>query len=112
MSVSGCVGGGCIRDVTKTFEEVKVKPIFLSTLFFVSESRSSSSSDIRLMASEVGLFLLTGQFFLCLQCQLDLIIAYQIQIMSAIDQAIYLELLWPQSAFWDHRGDKQIQISR
>lgn len=109
VSGSGCVGGGCIRDVTKAFEEVKVKPIFLSALFFVSESRSS---DIRLMASEVGLFLLTGQFFLCLQCQLDLIVAYQIQIMSAIDQAIYLELLWPESAFRDHRGDKQIQISR
>lgn len=55
------------------------------------------------MASEVGLFPLTGQFFLHPQCQLDLIIAYQIQIMSAIDQAIYLELLRPRPAFRDHR---------
>ena len=54
------------------------------------------------MASELGPFPLTGQFSLRPQCQLDLIIAYQIQIMSAIDQAIYLELLWPRLAFRDH----------
>lgn len=29
----GVLEGGCIRDVTKPFVEVKVKPIFLSALF-------------------------------------------------------------------------------
>ncbi|KAG7457316.1 hypothetical protein JOB18_042231, partial [Solea senegalensis] len=63
----------------------------------------SHGSDITLMASEVGFFPLTGQSFLCRQCQLDLIIAYQIQIMSAIDQVVYLELVQPRPAFRDHR---------
>lgn len=115
VSRFSCDEAECVGVVRRFASDGGEKPLrkgrlnqFSCLLLFESESHGG---NITLMVSEVGLFLLTAKLFLRPQCQLDLIIAYQIQIMSAIDPSIYLEP--PQRCCaLRPRTDKQITLSR